>query len=64
VNAMFGIEISQTRVYQDAKADGERILALKMLVRKLGNITPEIRSQVNRLSIDRICKDHLYEDPT
>ena len=44
---MFGIEIQQTRVYQDAKADGEKIVLLKMLDRKLGSITPEIRARVN-----------------
>jgi predicted transposase YdaD len=51
---MFGIEISQTRVYQEAKADGEKTLVLKQLDRKLGNITPEIRSQVNSLSIEQL----------
>jgi predicted transposase YdaD len=51
---MFGIEIEQTRVYQDAKADGEKIMVIKQLTRKLGNITPEIRSRVNSLNIDRL----------
>ena len=51
---MLGIQIQQTRVYQDAKADGEKILVLKMLDRKLGNITSEIRSQVNNLSIEQL----------
>jgi predicted transposase YdaD len=51
---MLGIEIKQTRVYQDAKADGEKILVLKQLDRKLGNITPETRSQVNNLSIEQL----------
>jgi predicted transposase YdaD len=51
---MFGIEIEQTRVYQDAKADGEKIVVLKQLDRKLGNITPEIRSRVNNLSIEQL----------
>jgi predicted transposase YdaD len=51
---MFGIEISQTRVYREAKADGEKTLVLKQLDRKLGNITPEIRSRVNSLSIEQL----------
>lgn len=51
---MFGIEIQQTRVYQDAKADGEKIVLLKMLDRKLGSITPEIRARVNNLSIEQL----------
>jgi predicted transposase YdaD len=51
---MFGIEIQQTRVYQEAKADGAKIVLLKMLDRKLGNITPESRSRVNNLSIEQL----------
>jgi predicted transposase YdaD len=51
---MFGIEIQQTRVYQEAKADGAKIVLLKMLDRKLGNITTEIRSQVNGLNIEQL----------
>jgi predicted transposase/invertase (TIGR01784 family) len=54
VAVMLGIEIQQTRVYQDAKADGEKILVLKQLDRKLGNITPEIRSRVNSLNIEQL----------
>jgi predicted transposase YdaD len=51
---MLGITIQQTRVYQDAKADGEKIVLLKMLDRKLGSITTEIRSRVNSLSIEQL----------
>jgi predicted transposase/invertase (TIGR01784 family) len=60
VDLMLGIELQQTRVYQDAKADGEQILVLKQLNRKLGNINPEIRSQVNSLTIDKL--ESLGED--
>ncbi|WP_041547943.1 DUF4351 domain-containing protein [Chamaesiphon minutus] len=60
VDLMLGIELQQTRVYQDAKADGEQILVLKQLTRKLGNITTEIRSRVNSLTIDRL--ESLGED--
>jgi predicted transposase YdaD len=56
VDVMLGIELQQTRVYQEAKADGEKIVVLKMLDRKLGNIniTPEIRSRVNNLNIAQL----------
>ena len=54
VDVMLGITIQQTRVYQDAKADGEKIVVLKQLDRKLGNITTEIRSRVNSLSIEQL----------
>ena len=51
---MFGIEIQQTQVYQEAKADGAKIVLLKMLDRKFGNITTEIRAQVNGLSVEQL----------
>jgi predicted transposase/invertase (TIGR01784 family) len=53
VNVMLGIELQQTRVYQEAKAEGkaegqeiglqrERSLILKQLNRKLGNLSPQL----------------------
>jgi predicted transposase/invertase (TIGR01784 family) len=60
VDLMLGIELQQTRVYQEAKADGEQILVLKILTRKLGNITPEIRSRINSLTIEQL--ESLGED--
>jgi predicted transposase YdaD len=60
VDLMLGIELQQTRVYQDAKADGEQILVLKQLTRKFGSINPEIRSRVNSLNIERL--EALGED--
>jgi predicted transposase YdaD len=76
VNTMLGIQLEQTRVYQDAKAEGEvigevrglergrsegeQVLVLKQLTRKLGNINPEIKVRVNSLNIDRI--ESLGED--
>ncbi len=65
---MLGIELQQTRVYQEAKAEGETIgevrglergrteegksLVLKLLTRKLGKIDPELQARVNSLKID------------
>jgi predicted transposase YdaD len=64
VDLMLGIELQQTRVYQDAKADGRteegQSLVLKILTRKLGNISPEVRSRVNSLTIDKL--ESLGED--
>jgi predicted transposase/invertase (TIGR01784 family) len=69
VNVMLGIELQQTRVYQEAKAEGkvegkaeereiglqrERALVLKQLNRKLGNVSPQLQSQVSVLPIDRL----------
>jgi predicted transposase/invertase (TIGR01784 family) len=69
VNAMLGIELEQTRVYQEAKAEGETIgeakglerglqqersLVVRLLTKKLGNLTPNIQSRISELSIDRV----------
>jgi predicted transposase YdaD len=69
VNVMLGIELQQTRVYQEAKAEGkvegkaeereiglqrERALILKLLNRKLGNLSPQLQSRVSALSIERV----------
>jgi predicted transposase/invertase (TIGR01784 family) len=64
VDLMLGIELQQTRVYQDAKADGRaeegQSLVLKILTRKLGNISPDVRSRVNSLTLDKL--ESLGED--
>ena len=60
---MLGIELEQTRVYQDAKAEGKaegkaeegRALVLKQLTRKLGRpIDLDLQSRVNSLPIEQI----------
>ena len=60
VDLMLGIELQQTQVYQEAKVDGEQILVLKQLTRKLGTITSEVRAQVNNLNIEQL--ESLGED--
>jgi predicted transposase YdaD len=58
VNAMLGIELQQTRVYQEARAEGRaeegRSLVIRILTRKLGNLSPRSLDRVNSLSIERI----------
>jgi predicted transposase/invertase (TIGR01784 family) len=69
VDVMLGIELEQTRVYQEAKAEGEtigeakgleqglqqeRALVVRLLTKKLGNLNPKIQSRINELSIDRV----------
>jgi predicted transposase/invertase (TIGR01784 family) len=70
VNAMLGIELEQTRVYREAKAEGETIgeargkvegkaegelsLVIRLLTRKLGTITPQSLDRINRLQLDRV----------
>jgi predicted transposase/invertase (TIGR01784 family) len=68
VNEMLGIELEQTRVYQDAKADGkiegkiegEQALVFRLLTRKLGTIKPEIKARVSSLKIEQL--ESLGED--
>jgi Domain of unknown function (DUF4351) len=57
---MLGIELQQTRVYRDAQLEWAQRLILKLLNRKLGNVSPEVRSRVNSLDIDRL--ESLGED--
>jgi predicted transposase/invertase (TIGR01784 family) len=61
VDGMLGIELEQTRVYQEAKAEGlelglqqEKALVLKQLNRKLGNLLPQVQARVSALEIDRV----------
>ena len=62
---MLGIELQQTRVYQEAKAEGkaeereiglqqERALVLKQLNRKLGTLSPQLQAKVAALSIENV----------
>jgi predicted transposase YdaD len=60
VNLMLGIELQQTRIYRDAQLEAGQRLVLKQLDRKLGNISPEVRSRVTSLMIDKL--ESLGED--
>ncbi len=58
---MLGIELQQTRVYQEARAEGleigqqqEKALVVKQLARKLGNLSAQTQAKVSALQIDRI----------
>lgn len=65
VDAMLGIELQQTRVYQEARLEGkaeglelglqqEKALVLKQLNRKLGNLSPQVQTRVLALEIERV----------
>jgi predicted transposase/invertase (TIGR01784 family) len=69
VDLMLGIELQQTRVYQDAMAEGEirglelgearglereKALVLKLLTRKLGEVSAKLQARVNSLTIEKI----------
>jgi predicted transposase/invertase (TIGR01784 family) len=58
VDGMLGIKLEETRVYQDAKAEGETIgeqkIVFRLLNRKLGIIKPEIIARVNNLKSEQL----------
>jgi predicted transposase/invertase (TIGR01784 family) len=62
VNAMLGINLEQTRVYQEAKAEGESIgetrealnLILRLLNRRIGSMSIELQERVKALPLERL----------
>jgi predicted transposase/invertase (TIGR01784 family) len=54
VNAMLGIELEQTRVYQEAKAEEAQNLVLRLLNRRVGNMSIELQERVKALPLERL----------
>ncbi len=61
VEAMLGISLQQTRVYQEAKAEGEEIgeqrersLILRQLTRRVGELPALVQSHIDALSLDQL----------
>jgi predicted transposase/invertase (TIGR01784 family) len=62
VDVMLGIELQQTRVYQEARAEGrqegrqegESELVLRLLTRRVGNLSASVRSQIKALPLVQI----------
>jgi predicted transposase/invertase (TIGR01784 family) len=54
VDAMLGIELQQTRVYQEAKTEEAVSLVLRLLTRKVGNLSPQIQASISALQIERV----------
>jgi predicted transposase YdaD len=51
---MLGIELQQTRVYQEAKAEEALSLVIRLLTRKVGNLSPQIQAIISGLEIERV----------
>jgi len=51
---MLGLDLEEPRAIQEAKEEGEKIIALRFLNRRLGNIPDELLSQVQGLSLVQI----------
>jgi predicted transposase YdaD len=65
IEAMLGLRLEETRVYQDACAEGEergrqkglkreQALILRLLTRRIGNVTPAKQAQVQALSLNQL----------
>jgi predicted transposase/invertase (TIGR01784 family) len=63
IRRMFGLsELRETKVYQEAlqegrqegRQEGEQSLVLRQLMRRIGNVSPELRSQVQALSLPQL----------
>ncbi|MEB3210148.1 MAG: Rpn family recombination-promoting nuclease/putative transposase [Leptolyngbyaceae bacterium] len=55
VEAMFGLsELKQTRVYQQGREEGERLLILRQLNRRLGSISDDAQSQIMALTVEQL----------
>lgn len=62
VEGMLGLSLEETRVYQDASAEGKaegkleeaQALVLRLLTRRIGDITLDLRSQVQSLPLTQL----------
>jgi len=59
IEEMLGLsELKQTRVYQEAREEGrqegEATLVLRQLARQLGQMVPEVRSQIQQLPVEQL----------
>ena len=51
---MLGITFQETRFYQDIKQEGELSLILRLLNRKVGELTQENRQRIEALSLEEL----------
>ncbi len=49
VDAMLGVRVQETRVYQEAREDEARSLVLRLLTRRVGNLAQPLQSRVEKL---------------
>jgi predicted transposase YdaD len=55
---MLGIELQQTRVYQDAMAEEAVTLILRLLNRRVGEISPGVEAQIKVLPLVKLEELH------
>jgi predicted transposase/invertase (TIGR01784 family) len=55
IKRMFGLsELRETKVYQEGRQEGEQSLVLRLLTRRIGNVTPELIAKVQALSLPQL----------
>jgi predicted transposase/invertase (TIGR01784 family) len=54
VDVMLGIELQQTRVYREARAEEALLLIFRQLNRKLGELSSQLQVSVSALQIERL----------
>ncbi|HEY9852363.1 MAG TPA: Rpn family recombination-promoting nuclease/putative transposase [Leptolyngbyaceae cyanobacterium] len=54
VEAMLGITLEQTRVYQEAREDEAKSIVLRLLPRRVGEVPEPIKVQIDALSITQL----------
>jgi predicted transposase/invertase (TIGR01784 family) len=54
VEAMLGLRLEETKVYQEAKLEEGQSLILRLLTRRIGDVAPELESQIKSLSLVQI----------
>jgi predicted transposase/invertase (TIGR01784 family) len=54
VEAMLGISLRETRVYQEAREDEAKSLILRLLTRRVGEVPESVRTQMETLSLTQL----------
>lgn len=54
VEAMLGISLQETRVYQEAREDEAKSLILRLLNRRVGEVPESVRTQIETLSLTQL----------
>ncbi len=54
VEAMIGLRLEDTRVYQEAKLEGEQSIILRLLCRRVGDLSNDLQSQIKALPLSKL----------
>ena len=51
---MLGITLKETRVYREIKEEGERSLIIRLLKRRVGELSSDVLQRVETLSLEQL----------